>query len=285
MVTALSSGNTEIIIEIAEGTNYLAGGAVVDVATFVIKPLNFCTPAEILEAVQSEKAINAWNIGDKTKIISLTGQIGAAWTLNNFEICARILGFNHNSQLESGGKSSVHFALDVTADGVDVAFCDNNFDSASANGVEYFQHSLIFGTNEGGRTESNVRTKILADIFNSLPQEWQEIISTCTKYTGAENLVTATQDKLFLLSELEVFGRKDYANDSEQNFQLQYDYFKNGNETIHYKHAAISEPCYWWLRTPQFDNATSFCRVDVTGIENTYNSLYSQGVVPCFIVY
>ena len=281
MVTALATGNTEIIIQIAEGTNYFASGAVVDVETFVIKPLNQCTPEEILDAVKSEKAVDAWQTGDKTSPITLSGQIGAALTLNNFEICARILGFNHNSQLESGGKSSVHFALDVSVDGVDVAFCDSNFDSASASGVEYFQHNTKFGSNAGGWVESNIRTKILADIFNALPQDWQDIISPCTKYTGNAEF---TQDNLFLLSEFEIFGRQDYANDAEQNFNLQYDYFKNGNDTIHFKHAEISTPCYWWLRTPQESNTTSFCRVDVDGAETTFNALYSLGIVPCFVV-
>lgn len=75
MVTALATGNTEIIIEIAEGTNYFASGAVVDVETFVIKPLNLCTPEEILDAVKSEKAVDAWQAGDKTSPIILNGQI------------------------------------------------------------------------------------------------------------------------------------------------------------------------------------------------------------------
>ena len=291
LVTAISTGNTEIIIQIAEGTNYLSGGAVIDVETFVIKPLNQCTPAEILDAVKSEKAVHAWQVGDKTAPIFLNGEIGAALTLNNFEICARILGFNHNAQLESGGKSSVHFALDVTAAGVDIALCDSNFDSASSSGVEYFQHNLRLGANAGGWLESNIRTKILADIFDALPQDWQEIISPCTKFTNnagggfnVESQISATQDKLFLLSEFEVFGIQDYAAEVEQNFQLQYEYFKTGNEKIHFKQD-ISEPCYWWLRTPQFSNDTSFCRVDVAGVENTYNALYSQGIVPCFAVF
>ena len=280
-VTAVATGHTEIIIQFAEGTNYFSDGTIVEVETSIIKPLNQCTPIEILDAVKSEKAVDAWKIGDKTASIILNGDIGAALTLNNFEICARIIGFNHNSQLETGGKSSVHFALDLTVDGKNVALCDSNFDSASASGVEYFQHNLKNGTNTGGWTESNIRTKILADIFNALPQDWQEIISVCTKYTGNN----ATQDKMFLLSEFEIFGRQDYADDTEQNFQAQYDYFKAGNDTIHYKHNETSTPCYWWLRTPQANNDTSFCRVDVSGDENTYNALYSLGVVPCFVVW
>lgn len=81
LVTALATGNTEIIIQIAKGTNYFASGAVVDVETLVIKPLNQCTPEEILDAFKSEKAVDAWQTGDKTSLITLSGQIGAALTL------------------------------------------------------------------------------------------------------------------------------------------------------------------------------------------------------------
>ena len=280
LVDAISTGNTEIIIQIAEGTNYFSDGAVIDVETFVIKPLNQCTPAEILDAVKSEKAVDAWNIGDKTSSFFLNGNIGANLSLENFEICARVIGFNHNSNFESGGKSSVHFALDVSKDGKNIAFCDSNYNSASADGVVHFQHNLRNGSNAGGWIESNIRTKILADIFNALPEDWQNIIAICTKYTDS----TLTQDKLFLLAEFEVFGRQDYSNSTEQNFQLQYDYFKAGNSTVHYKHDETSTACFWWLRTPQADNDTSFCRVDVSGVENSYNALYSLGIVPCFAV-
>lgn len=283
-ITALTSGNTKIFIDIAEGTNYLSGTSEVDVQTFVIKPLNQCSPAEILDAVKSEKAIHAWNVGDKTSPISLNGVIGAALTLNNFEVCARILGFNHNATLETDGNSSVHFALDITADGFNIAFCDSNFDSASASGVDYFQHNTKFGSNSGGWAESNIRTNILPAIFNALPDEWKNIISPCTKYTANGDNVSATNDNLFLLSEFEVFGRLDYALDAEQNFQAQYDFFRFGNDKIHFRHDDLSAAAFWWLRTPQFSNDTSFCRVDTAGVETSYNALYSLGIVPCFVV-
>lgn len=284
IVTAISTGSTSILIDIAEGTNYLAGSVEIDVETFVIKPLNQCTPAEILDAVISEKAIHAWNIGDKTAPIVLNGDIGAALSLSNFEICARVIGFNHNSTLETGGKPSVHFALDVAANGKNIALCDANFDSASASGVSYFQHNSKFGSNSGGWLESNIRTNILPDIFNALPQDWQNIISPCTKYTGNGENISSTQDNLFLLAEFEIFGRQDYSNDTEQNFQAQYEFFKSGNDSVHYRHDDTSTACFWWLRTPQFSNDTSFCRVDTSGVETTFNALYSLGVVPCFAV-
>ena len=131
----------------------------------------------------------------------------------------------------------------------------------------------------------------MPDIFNALPLEWQNIISPCKKFTDntgggndISNQVTATQDNLFLLSEFEVFGRQDYANSAEQNFQIQYQYFQSGNDKIHFKHNDNATPCYWWLRSPQCSNNTSFCRVDISGDENTFNALYSFGVVPCFAV-
>lgn len=289
MVTAIASGATTISINVAEGANYLATSTTFNVETFIIKPLDQCTPAEILEAAQSGNAPTAWNVGDKTVEIPLNGQIGDALTLADFKICARIIGMNHNKKLESGNKSSVHFALDVTADGKGIAFVDSNYDKASASGVKYFQHNLKFGTNAGGWLESNIRQNILNDFLAALPQEWRDIISPCTKYTdnvggGGTGNVTATRYKLFLLSEWEVFGDQSYANLAEQNFQAQYEFFANGNSTIRHLHNEPETACYWWLRTPQSTNDTSFARVDVSGVENTYNALYSQEIIPCFMV-
>lgn len=154
--------------------------------------------------------------------------------------------------------------------------------------MKYFQHNLTAGSNVGGWAASNLRY-ICADIFNALPAEWQNIITPCTKYTdnsggGVDdsNFVTPTADKIFLLSEYEVFGRNSYANSAEQNFQSQYEYFKNGNSKIF--NSQENSACNWWLRSAQNSSATSFCRVSYEGGVSTYNARFSQGVTPAFMI-
>lgn len=225
-ISAVATGNATILINVAESKNYLSESVTLSVESFVIKPLEQCTPNEIVSAIQSGKAQNAWDIGDLTAPIILNGKIGDALTLDNLQIRAKLIGFNHNSELESGGQNSAHFILET--------LIDTNYNFASANGTKYFQHNTTTATNLGGWAESNLRKNICVDIFNELPEDWKNIISPCTKYTFNSENVTATVDKIFLLSEYEVFGKNSYANAAEQNFQTQYEYFKNGNSKIFY---------------------------------------------------
>lgn len=280
-ISAISTGNTTISINVAEGKNYLSASVTLPVECFVIKPLAECTVDEIVAAIQSGKAQNAWDEGDLTAPIILNGKIGDALTLDNLQIRAKLIGFNHNSELESSGNFSAHFIFET-------ALIDTNYDKASISGTKYFQHNLTAGSNVGGWAASNLHD-ICENIFNALPAEWQNIITPCTKYTdnsggGVDdsNFVTSTADKIFLLSEYEVFGRNSYANFAEQNFQIQYDYFKNGNSKIF--NSQENSACNWWLRSAQNSSATSFCRISSEGGISTYNARFSQGVTPAFMI-
>ena len=59
-------------------------------------------------------------------------------------------------------------------------------------------------------------------------------------------------DYLFDLSEFEVFGARSYANQYEQNYQLQYDYYKAGNTKIANNHTAVTTAVWWGLRSPYY---------------------------------
>ena len=292
IVKAKDTGNVTINIDVAESKNYKSSSVTLPVEMYVIKPLNeFSSPESIVEAVRSGKAVNAWDEGDLTAPITLNGKIGAALTLDNVQVRAKLIGLNHNANFESDGKPSAHFILDMTIAGNAITLIDTNYNRASASGVEYFQHNVELPSNENGWANSNLRNKICTDIFNALPEEWQNIISPCTKYTdntggGVDEprSVSSTTDKIFLLAEYEVFGKQAYSNSAEQNYQEQYDYFKNGNSRVHNSHKNLDSPCHWWLRSPQSSNSTSYCRVNSAGVCNTYNARYSQGITPAFMI-
>lgn len=130
-VSAVTTGNATITINVAESKNYLSASVTIPVESFVIKPLEQCTPAEIVAAIQSGKAQNAWDVGDLTAPITLNGKISDALTLENRQIRAKLIGFNHNSEFESGGNFSAHFIFET-------ALIDENYNFASANGTKYF---------------------------------------------------------------------------------------------------------------------------------------------------
>ena len=116
-------------------------------------------------------------------------------------------------------------------------------------------------------------------------------MKSVTKYTdntgGGTNTasnVSTTVDWVFLLAEFEVFGSRSYANSAEQNYQLQYDYYKAGNSKVAYNHSATSTAVWWWLRSPCYTNTNYFCHVNSNGNINYHYASWSAGVRPGFSV-
>ena len=87
---------------------------------------------------------------------------------------------------------------------------------------------------------------------------------------------------LFDLSEFEVFGTRSYANQYEQNYQLQYDYYKAGNTKIANNHTAVTTAVWWWLRSPYYYDYYSFLIVYTDGTYYNIYAYYSGGVRPGF---
>ena len=96
--------------------------------------------------------------------------------------------------------------------------------------------------------------------------------------------MTATSDKIWLLSEMEVQGTRSYANSAEANYQKQYDYYRNGNSKVKYQHTATTSACYWWLRSVHASGTTAFCRVYTGGSAADGYAYYSAGFAPGFKV-
>ena len=116
-------------------------------------------------------------------------------------------------------------------------------------------------------------------------------MKSTTKYTdntggGSDNAsyVTATTDYLFLLAEFEVFGQRYGANSAEQNYQKQYDYYKNGNSRVRYKHNDTGAACHWWLRSVYATSTHHFGLVYTDGSYSDGSAHYSSGFAPGFKV-
>ncbi len=96
--------------------------------------------------------------------------------------------------------------------------------------------------------------------------------------------VTTTIDYLPLLSEFEIYGTRKYANSAEQNHQAQYQYYKNGNSKIKYKHNDTSMGADQWLRSVETQFPYHFCYV-VSGGGISYRSANNCiGLAPIFHV-
>ena len=92
--------------------------------------------------------------------------------------------------------------------------------------------------------------------------------------------MTQTTDKLFILSEQEIFGRKIYSIGGEGQW---YDWYRREN-TPYGKKKQSGEGDWRWERSPAGSGTTYFCRVGSTGGANYYYAYYTYGVAFGFCV-
>ena len=124
-------------------------------------------------------------------------------------------------------------------------------------------------TNEGGWTESQMRRR-MEKFFRILPEPLKSHIIPVVKKTSVgsrSNSIDYTADKLFLFSEVEIFGSNTYSFAGEGE---QYEYFKS-EDNRRFKR-------YLWLRSPYYSFSSYFCYVDNSGVSDGYGAYSTIGV-------
>ena len=150
-------------------------------------------------------------------------------------------------------------------------------------------------TNKGGWRDSMMRTYINDTIYNSLPSDLQNVITTTKVISGHGSTRGETnfetQDKLYLLSSEEIW--KDFSSSSNAQYDTstgtskQLDYYKNqGVTTSSYAGASKQyngSNSLWWLRSASSTDLVRFIRVLNGGEWNYYTAAGdSFGVSPAF---
>lgn len=139
---------------------------------------------------------------------------------------------------------------------------------------------------------TNTATSPVANtLMAALPSDLRAVMKPITKYTdsvgNSSNVagnVTASVDYLPLLAEFEIFGTRSYANQYEQNSQVQYDYYKSGNSKVKYRHSSTGSTAIWWERSPYYNGNYYFCIVYTNGGANGDLASNSLGLAPAFMV-
>ena len=306
-ITSVANGNATITIRLVG--NYSAEASItanVVIANFV---LNDNTWEQIRNVADNDLGASLWSVGD-TKAITLNGTVGTK-TYSNVTVWAYILGFNHNPEVE--GEHLIHFGGFKTAqtDGVDVTLDDSHYESSSTSGAKWFNMNHSRDTNSGGWKGCDMRYDILGStdtnkgeptttcatdpvsgtLMAAFPADLRAVMRPATKYTdntGGESnnvsSVTATQDYLPLLAEFEVQGARRYANSAEQNYQMQYAYYANGNSKVKRLQTSTGSAAIWWCRSPSASYSNSFCSVSANGRAHSNIAYYSLGVSPAFFI-
>ena len=150
-------------------------------------------------------------------------------------------------------------------------------------------------TNVGGWKDSELRTYINGTIYNALPSELQNVITTTKVISGHGSTEGETnfetQDKLYLLSSEEIYG--DFASssyyaiyDTSIGTSKQLDYYKNQGVTTSSYAGAIKQydgsNGYWWLRSAYSRDTNDFLDVENRGDWSLCPAAISFGVSPAF---
>lgn len=83
--------------------------------------------------------------------------------------------------------------------------------------------------------------------------------------------------KLFLFSEIEIFGSTTYSKAGEGS---QYSYFATAANRIKYLSNGAGSASWWWERSPYGSNSNYFCIVTSSGNAGHHYAFDTYGV--CF---
>lgn len=216
---------------------------------------------------------------------------------NGIDVCLVDDTYNSNAGYSGAKKFQMnHWGTNSTPYNTNYggwAACDMRYDILGSTNQAPTPYGSTKTTSATGKnpTSTCATSPVNNTLMAALPSALRSVMKPITKYTdnkgNSSNVaanVTTTIDYLPLLSEFEVQGTRSYANEYEKNNQVQYKYFENGNSKIKYRHDSTSSAARWWLRSPNYGNATGFCYVNTDGGANTGNSRSSYGVAPAFLV-
>ena len=206
--------------------------------------LESTTWADISSISELGLAQQYFKVGDQKSIM-----------VNGVKYQTRIIGFNHDN-LTSGGKAGITFQM------VDCLNTTYNMESSNINTNSWLNCAM---------RKTHLRTTIWGQLESSL----KSVIKTVNKLASAGNqsaTIQTAQDTLFLLSEVEIFGKVTYSKAGEGS---QYAYYAAGNSTIKKVNGSAN---YWWERSPYGSNADFFCGVGSGGTAGNHAASSAYGV-------
>lgn len=195
------------------------------------------TWAQIIEVCQKGIVPATWKVGNQK-----------AMTIGGSTYMIDIIGILHDDYADGSGKAPLTFQLHDC--------------------YKYVYEINSSGGSVGGWKECKMRTTRLPTLLALMPSEVQAAIREVRKLSSAGNnseTIEATNDKLFLLSEVEIFGTTTYSAAGEGT---RYEYYENGGSTLKPR-VQVSGATYWWERSPRIDLVSRFCCVNDVG--DAYN--------------
>jgi hypothetical protein len=213
--------------------------------------------ATIIKVCQSGKVPDTWSVGDKKTM-----------TIGSYDYNIDIIGKNHDIYSDGSGRAPLTFQLHE-------AYKDTGRMNPLVSGSS---------TNVGGWASCEMRNSTLPAILALMPTEVQMGIREVNKSTsagGGSSAISTTADKLFLLSEVEFFGKTTYSFAGEGT---QYAYYAAGNSTIKVYIYNQNAKAQLRERSPNKSDTTSFCHTNLDGTPHidSAHSWFSISFAFCF---
>lgn len=203
---------------------------------------------QIIEACHNNAVPDTWKVADQKPM-----------TINGVDYQIDIIGKNHDDYSDGSGKAPLTFQMH------------------DCYGTKYAMNST--NTNVGGWGSSDMRLTHLPSILALMPAAVQSGIREVNKLTSAGNRlsdIVTKQDKLFLLSEIEIFGSTNFSFSYEGT---QYDYYKADNSLIKNRNGVATR---WGTRSPYKSDSYSFCFVNDGGYRDSVAAASTMGVAFAF---
>lgn len=164
---------------------------------------------EIAMACQAGAVPDTWAVGDQKTM-----------TIDGTDYVIDIIGKDHDDYSDGSGKAPLTFQLHD---------CYN---------TQARMHSSA--TTSIGWSGCEMRKTTLPAIHAKLPTAIKTLVKKVNKYTNKSGTLETTQDSLFLLSEMEIYGEITYSKEGEGT---QYAYYAAGNSPKKKFEGTVDE--YW----------------------------------------
>ncbi len=190
------------------------------------------TWAKIIEVCRSGFVPDSWVEGDQKTM-----------TIDGVDYAIDIIGKNHDDYADGSGKAPLTLQMH---DCYATAYPMN-----------------LTASNAGGWVNSKMRTTHLPAILALMPSEVQAGIREVKKETSGGNKLQYTvssEDKLFLLSQVEILGTNNYTVSGEG---VQYAYYASGNGAV--KKGKTGAATNWLGRSPYKNDTASFFIIAASG--------------------
>lgn len=270
-IQAIQTGTElQIIVSVKSGATVTATKGSLSVSGTSVN--NSCT-LTVPEA--GTWSVKATHNGQTSETVSVSVKDSYALTLlflkDNFadNDWSAIIAACHSGSVPSTWVVGNSKTMTINGTSYQIDIIGKNHDIYTAGGIapltfqmhDLYNQSYVMNTsstNYGGWNNSVMRVTYLPTILTLMPTEVQNGIREVNKLTSAGRqsaTINTTADKLFLLSEIEIFGSVTYSFYGEGT---QYDYYKAGNSKVKKNERGYASQ--WWERSPT-NSYSSFCVV------------------------